>query len=86
MQNLLSYFRKNKLVINLQKGKTKTMLFGTTKRLETAGEIHVLYNNQRMNFTETYKYLGKIVDHNLNFSENFEKPYKKASSSLRLLE
>ena len=49
------------------------MLFGTTKSLKTAGKIDVLYNNQRINFTETYKYLGNIVDHHLNFSENFEK-------------
>ena len=62
------------------------MLFGTTKRLKTAGEIDVLYNNQRINFAETYKYLGNIVDHHLNFSENFEKSFKKASSRLRLLE
>ena len=57
MQNLLSYFRKNELVINLKKGKTETILFGRAKRLKTAGEIDVLYNNQRINFTETYKYL-----------------------------
>ena len=63
MQNLLSYFRKNELVINLKKGKTETIIFGTTKRLKTAGEIAVLYNNQRINFTETYKYLGNIADH-----------------------
>ena len=86
IQNVLSYFRKNELVKYLKKGKTETMLFGTTKRLKTAGEIHFLYNNQRINFTEIYKYLGNIVDHHLNFSENFEKSYKKASSRLRLLE
>ena len=63
MRNLLSYFRKNELVINLKKGKTETIIFGTTKRLKTAGEIAVLYNNQRINFTETYKYLGNIADH-----------------------
>ena len=62
------------------------MLFGTTKRLKTEGEIDVLYNNRRINFTETYKYLGNIVDHNLSFSENFEKSHKKASSRLHLLE
>ena len=39
MQNLLSFFCKNELVINLKKGTTETMLFGTTKRLKTAGEI-----------------------------------------------
>ena len=86
MQNLLSYFRKNELVINLKKGKTETILFGMAKRLKTAGEIDVLYNNQRINFTETYKYLGNIVDYHLNFSENFEKSYKKANSRLSLLE
>ena len=73
MQNLLSYFYKNELVINLKKGKTETVLFGTTKRLKTEDEIDVLYNNQRINFAEAYKYLGNIVDHNLSFSENFEK-------------
>ena len=86
MQNLLSYFRKNELVINLKKRKTETMLFGRTKRLKAAGENNVLYNNQRINFTETYKYLGNIVDHHLKFSENFEKSYKKESSRLRLFE
>ena len=85
-QNLLSCFRKNELVINLKNGKTETTLFGTTTRLKIAGKIDVLYNNQRINFTNTYKYLGNIVVHPLNFSENFEKSYKKASSRLRLLE
>ena len=66
MQNLLCYFRKNELVINFKKGMTGTMLYGTTKRLKTADEINVLYNNQRINFTETYKYLGNVVDHHLN--------------------
>ena len=86
-QNLLSYFRKNYLLINLKKGKTEIIRFGTTNCLKTAGEINPLYNKQIINFTETYKYLGNIVDHHLNFSENFEKSYKKkASSRLRLLE
>ena len=77
MQNLLSYFRKNELVINLKKGKTETILFGMAKRLKTAGEIDVLYNNQRINFTETYKYLGNTVDHHLNFSETLKNHSKK---------
>ena len=56
MQNLISYFRQNELVINLKKEKTETMLFGTAERLKTAGEIDVLYNNQRINFTKSYLY------------------------------
>ena len=83
---MLSYFRKNELVINLKKGKTETILLGTTKRLKTAVGIDILYNNQRINFSETYKYLGNMVNHHLNFSENFGKSYKKENSRLRLLE
>ena len=86
MQNLLSYFRENELIINLKKGKTETMLFGMTKRLKAAGEIDVLHNNQRIDFTETYNCLGNIVDHDLNFSEKLKKSFKKASNILRLLE
>ena len=37
-----------------------TVLLGTTKCLKTACEINVLYDNQRINFTETYRYLGII--------------------------
>ena len=54
--------------------------------MKTAGKIDVLYNNQGISFTETYKDRGNIVDHHLSFSENFESTYKKASSTLRLLE
>ena len=45
MQNLLFYFCKNELVINLKKRKTETMLFGTTKRLKTAVEILLKHIN-----------------------------------------
>ena len=37
-----------------------TVLLGMTKCLKTACEINVLYDNQRINFTETYRYLGII--------------------------
>ena len=62
------------------------MLFRTTKRLKTASKINVVYNNQRINFKETYKYFGNVVDCHLNFSEDFEKSNKRASSRLQLLE
>lgn len=86
MENVLSYFRDNELIINMKEGKTELMLFGTSKRLHAAGGIQVCYNQQKINFTTTYKYLGTIMDSQLNLNENFEKSYKKASSRLRLLE
>ena len=87
MENLLHYFRQNELVINLKPGKTETMLFGTCKRLKNAGgELEVLYNNVKISFTKTYKYLGNILDSNMNFSLNFDASYKNTSGRLRLLE
>jgi hypothetical protein len=35
---MASYFETNHLVINLKKGKTETMLFGTAKRLSKLGK------------------------------------------------
>ena len=41
---------------------------------------------QRVNVVTQYKYLGSIIDRNLNLNENFDKTYKKASNRLRLLQ
>ena len=49
-------------------------------------EFVVLYNIVKISFTETYKYLGNILDSNMNFNLNFDASYKKESSRLRLLE
>ena len=40
--NITSWFEDNQLVINLKKGKTEAMLFGTEKRLSNL-------NNQQIN-------------------------------------
>ena len=62
------------------------MILGTAKRLKTAGNnLNVCYKGQMINNVTEYKYLGNVVDQNLNFNKNFEKIYKKASGRLRLL-
>ena len=86
-ENLSLYFQENELIINLNKGKTELILFGTAKRIKSTGEkIKVYYNQKLINFTDTYKYLGTILDNRLNLKENFKKSYKMASGRLRLLE
>jgi len=63
MKNVLSYFQENELMINMKKGKTEIMLFGTSKRLQdVGGGIEVFYNQQKVNFTKSYKYLGTLLD------------------------
>ena len=86
LQQIASYFDENELIINLKKGKTETMIFGTAKRLfYTEQHLDISFKGQKINNVTEYKYLGNIVDQNLNFNENFEKVYKKASGRLRLL-
>ena len=47
--------------------------------------FEVKFNNQYINETKSYKYLGEEVDHTLNLNSYFDKTYKKMTSRLRLL-
>ena len=38
LQNIAKYFDKNELIINLKKGKTEAMIFGTGKKLSTTNK------------------------------------------------
>jgi len=72
--------------VNLKKGKTETMIFGTAKRLANIEKfLNVSYRGQVINCDNEYKYLGNKVDSNLNFNNNFQCVYKKASGRLILL-
>jgi len=62
MKSVLSYVQENELIINMKKGKTEIMLFGTSKRVKDAGGIEVFYNQKKINFTKSYKYLGTLLD------------------------
>ena len=57
--NITSWLEDNQLVINLKKGKTETMLFGTEKRLSNLNnqQINLEYNGSKVHFTSCYKYL-----------------------------
>ena len=38
LEKMCMYFRKNQLVINLKKGKTESMIFGTSQKLSKCGK------------------------------------------------
>lgn len=86
LQCIASYLLNNELVINLKKGKTEAMIFGTAKRLTKCGkDLSLQYNGEEIQNTESYKYLGTILDSSLSMSTNFDKMYKKTMSKLRML-
>ena len=55
INNLATWFRKNELIINLKKGKTETMIFGTAKRLSRlqGKQLDLMINGLPINSTLT---------------------------------
>ncbi len=87
MDCLADWLKRNELVLNLKKGKTESLLFGTSQRIAKQTEpleIELSHQTVIHNTTE-YKYLGVHVDSSLNLNSNFNTCYKKASGRLRLL-
>ena len=89
LASISTYLSSNDLVINLKKGKTECMLLGTSKRIATVAsdsrDLNLFCNGTKINCTQSYKYLGTILDQQLNLAANFDQKYKKASSKLGLL-
>ena len=74
----------NELILNLRKGKTQVMIFGTKSRLSNVDQINIMYRGNTINCTESYKCLGVNLDPTLNLGNHFHDIYEKASSRIRL--
>ena len=86
MEVIGKYCSKNELLLNLKKGKTEAMLFGTAKRLKQHDrDLNISYNGTSISFVKEYVYLGNIIDNTLTLNTNFNRAYKRASNRLRLL-
>ena len=85
VQRVADWLRENILVINLKKGKTEFVLYGTAKRLKNAPCVKVEINGIEVTNNEVYEYLGVHVDKTLSFLEQFDKIYRKAAKRLGLL-
>jgi len=85
--NISNYLYLSELVINLNKGKTESMLFSTSKRLSKLNKnLEIKFNETTIRDTKTYEYLGNLVDSSVNMNKNFENRYKKAAARIRLLQ
>ena len=84
VNRIASWMSSNHLTLNLKKGKTEFILYGTSKKLNK--ETHnINISGEKVNETTQYKYLGIILDQHLNLHEYLATVYKKASSRLKLL-
>ena len=85
MTVIKNWLDKNRLIINLQKGKTESMLFGTAKRLCSHGDLKVSLQGHLINFTSKYKYRGMHLDPSLSMSGHLQMVLKKAMARINLL-
>eukprot|EP00112_Aurelia_sp_Birch-Aquarium-sp1_P020798 Seg5439.2 transcript_id=Seg5439.2/GoldUCD/mRNA.D3Y31 product="putative RNA-directed DNA polymerase from transposon BS" pseudo=true protein_id=Seg5439.2/GoldUCD/D3Y31 len=81
MANIARWLENNRLIINLKKGKTETMLFGTSKRLHSKNDLKIWMNEHLIHFVSGYKYLGVLLDPSLNMKEHLQKTLEKCCST-----
>ncbi len=84
MQVVGEWLDENDLIINLSKGKTESMLLGTSRKIQN-NSLNVYLDDKLINFTTKYRYLGVLIDQTVNLKEHFGQAFKKASGRLRML-
>ena len=86
LESIKAYFDANELVINMNVGKTEVMLYGTAKRISSQPRpLNLLYNQQKVNNTNCYTYLGHRIESTLTLASDFEYAYKRVAARLKLL-
>ena len=80
------WFTDNNLIMNLKKGKTEFVMYGTSQKLSRQPSCHIEIGGLEINQSSNYEYLGVTLDHHLTLQEQINKIYKKASSRLKLLQ
>ena len=79
------FMRENSLALNLKKGKTEFLLFGSPQKLRKQQPCKINIHSEPINEVCEYKYLGVVLDKHLNFNAHIDKIYRKSSSKVKLL-
>ena len=80
MNNVSKWLDKNRLIINLKKGKTESLLFGTAKRLSSKDPMEVYLIEKLIKVANGYKYLGVWLEPTFNVNENLRRVSSKAKA------
>ena len=72
-----NWLTDNDLSLNLKKGKTETMICGTSMRVKKAAPLNIQIKGTSINQTSSYKYSGTHLDSTLALNGNFNSKYKK---------
>ena len=83
LSSLCEWLVDNKSSIHL--GKTESILFGTQNKLNSASDLNIKFGHQSINQKQKIKYLGVILDNNLNGKSMAESVLSKINNKLRFL-
>ncbi|CAB4019684.1 Hypothetical predicted protein [Paramuricea clavata] len=85
IERVSQWLDSNKLIVNLKKGKTEFVLYGTPQKLARQQDCSIMMNGTSINQVKEYEYLGIIMDNHLTLSSQVSKVYKRVSSRLSQL-
>ena len=82
LANLSQWLHYNKLVLNTKK--TEFMMLGTRQRLarQKCDKTGISLNGQSIEHTDTFEYLGVVLDDNLSFNDHLDYVRMKVSKIL----
>jgi ribonuclease P/MRP protein subunit RPP40 len=83
LESCLNWLIDNKLSLHI--GKTECMLFGTRRRLKKAGEYVVTLSGEIIKRVTSVRYLGVILDENMNAQEHVLVVLKKSLARISFL-
>lgn len=79
------WINDNALTLNLKKGKTEFVMYGTHQKLARQAKCKIMVNNTVISEVTSYNYLGVTLDNHLTFQQHVNNTYKKCSIRLKLL-
>ena len=83
LANLAEWFNNNYLTLNISK--SKIVLFGGDRRLQTCQGIKLVIDHENLESEDSIKYLGDVIHKNLTWNEHIESLIAKVNQRIGLL-
>jgi hypothetical protein len=83
LQNVNNWLIENKLFLHI--GKTESIVFGSKSKLSKSKTLDIMLDGNKIKQSSFVKYLGVILNNNMDMSLMFDNVYKRVNSTLKFL-
>ena len=84
LESLAQWLFDHKLTLNVSK--SKFMVIGSSKKLNSLGEIRLMINDKQLDKVNVFKYLGVLVNETLSWSDHVDYVIIKVGKRLGMLQ